>query len=200
MLFISNSALTVIIIICFMGANVLTKMYFDTFSAVAKAVLDRCMDLRKVGKEGSKQEDTCTGWWQSAKAVMDCCMDLLKVGKEGSKQEDTCTADNEQYKVEFDYEFLDDYCDNQVCQKHHASEDSGRVDGARLKDKLAKNKGFVADWGPKSFSRRKHPLALMVSWLNCTSNSMLYGKLMVNLIVKLLSIRREKHFLDKNWI
>ena len=83
-------------------------------------------------------------------------MKLGKVRKQGSTQDDT-----EQYKVEFIYEFLDDYNDIPFCQ--NASEDSDNGADANSVDEVENNKGLAAKWGPKKFSRRKHPLALMVS-------------------------------------
>ena len=74
--------------------------------------------------------------------------------------EDRNTADDKRFKVEFCYEFLDDYRD----KRRGTTEVSG-LDDASSEDPAAepKNKGFVAKWGPEVFSRNQHPLALMVS-------------------------------------
>ena len=88
-------------------------------------------------------------------------MKLGKVRKQGSTQDGMSTTDTEQYKVEFIYEFLDDYNDIPFCQ--NASEDSDNGADANSVDEVENNKGLAAKWGPKKFSRRKHPLALMVS-------------------------------------
>lgn len=92
-----------------------------------------------------------------AKVVLDNCMDMRKVQKPGSSQLNEITSDTEQYEVEFNFEFLEDYGDK------HASEVTDKTDGTNASNEEEKNKGFAAKCGPKEFSRRKHPLALMVS-------------------------------------
>ncbi len=84
------------------------------------------------------------------------------------------TNDTEQCKVEFSYEFLDDYHDDipfwqkYVCprSKHHTYDDFNNGADANFMDEVEKNEGIAAKWGPKKFSRRNHPLALMVSWFD----------------------------------
>ena len=86
------------------------------------------------------------------------------------------------YKVEFNYEFLDDYrdpCFKQTLQKpvrkvarslhlknrDELSDVASTIDETSSMEEVEKNKGFVATWGPEAFSPKYHPLALMVSWL-----------------------------------
>ena len=89
-------------------------------------------------------------------------MDLRKVVlKQGSAADSKKTNDTMQYEVEFNYEFLDDY--------HDTSDDSNILDEASSMEEAQKNKGFIAKWGPKGFSRKNHPLALMVSWFELTT-------------------------------
>ena len=89
-------------------------------------------------------------------------MKLGKVRKQGSTQDGMSTTDTEQYKVEFIYEFLDDYNDKPFWQNTAEDPDSGA--DANSVNEVENNKGLAAKWGPKGFSRRKHPLALMVSY------------------------------------
>ena len=89
-------------------------------------------------------------------------MDLRKVAlKQGSAAHSKKTNDTMQYEVEFNYEFLDDY--------HDTSDDSNIPNEASSMEEAKKNKGFIAKWGPKGFSRKNHPLALMVSWFELTT-------------------------------
>lgn len=107
-----------------------------------------------------------------AKAVLDRCM----VDKEDKN--------TEKYKVEFNYEFLDDYhdlpwrerwrkkipcCfpkvntdeDNEMAKnKYVVSDITSDVDTTAAEN--AKSKRCVAAWGPPGFSPITHPLQLMV--------------------------------------
>lgn len=101
-------------------------------------------------------------------------MNLRKVKMQRSTQDSMSTNDTEQYKIEVNYEFLDDYHDDTpfwqkyVCPRseHHIYDDFNNGADANFMDEMEKSKGFAAKWGPKKFSRRKHPLALMVSWFD----------------------------------
>ena len=72
-----------------------------------------------------------------AKEVLDRCMSVA--------------TDTNQ--LEMNYEFLEDY---------HASDNSDKNAGSGSE----KSEEFVAEWRPKGFSRKYHPLALMVSRIN----------------------------------
>lgn len=87
----------------------------------------------------------------AAKAVLDNCMRVV----------DTQEANSKRCKVEFSYEFLDDYRD-----KKRDTTELSSLDAASSMDLEAGNKGFVAKWGPEVFSRTYHPLGLMVSWFD----------------------------------
>ena len=114
-----------------------------------------------------------------AKAVLDRCM------VDNVTLEDRNIMNTKDYKVEFNYEFLDDYCDpsfKQTLQKqipvrkvtrdlslknrYELSDIASTVDETSSVEEVEKNKGFVATWGPEAFSPKYHPLALMVSWLD----------------------------------
>ena len=72
-----------------------------------------------------------------AKEVLDRCMSV--------------TTDTNQ--LEMNYEFLEDY---------HTSDDSDKNAG----NESEKSEEFVPEWRPKGFSRKYHPLSLMVSCIN----------------------------------
>lgn len=95
--------------------------------------------------------------------------------------EDKNIMNTKEYEVTFNYEFLDDYRDNTLRQrlrnrltqranarrfhvKNHDefSDTASTVDDVSSLEEVDKNKGFVATWGPESFSSKCHPLALMV--------------------------------------
>ena len=98
--------------------------------------------------------------------------------------EDKNIMNTKDYKVEFNYEFLDDYRDasfrqrlqNQISpriarsmrlkSREDLSDVASMVDEASSVEEVEKNKGFVATWGPETYSPKYHPLALMVSWLD----------------------------------
>ena len=97
--------------------------------------------------------------------------------------EDKNVMNTKKYKVEFNFEFLDDYRDESFGERlqrrfsrgpfgkrfnvklhDEASDAASTVDDASSVNKVEKNKGFIANWGPETFSPKFHPLALMVSW------------------------------------
>ena len=113
-----------------------------------------------------------------AKAVLDRCM------VDNITLEDKNIINTKNYKVEFNYEFLDDYRDasfrqrlqNQISpriarglkgkSREDLSDVASTVDETSSVEEVEKNEGFVATWGPETFSPKYHPLALMVSWLD----------------------------------
>ena len=112
-----------------------------------------------------------------AKAVLDRCM------VDNVTHEDKNIMNTKEYEVKFNYEFLDDYRDNTFRQKlrhqltlhsrnarrlnvrnrDEFSDTASTVDDVSSVEEADKNEGFVALWGPESFSPKYHPLALMVS-------------------------------------
>ena len=111
-----------------------------------------------------------------AKAVLDRCM------VDNVTPEDKNIMNTVNYKVEFNYEFLDDYRDvpwrerwqkripccfpkvtveeNEVIKNYAFSDITSTVDDAAAEN--ATSKYFVAAWGPPGFSPITHPLQLMV--------------------------------------
>ena len=96
-------------------------------------------------------------------------------------QENKNIMNTKDYKVEFNYEFLDDYRDETFGRKfgrrfasYHVTEQlkltkrdefsdtASSVDDVASVQTEQKNKGFIAQWGPAVFSPKYHPLALMV--------------------------------------
>ena len=122
-----------------------------------------------------------------AKAVLDRCM------VDNVTPEDKNIMNTNDYKVEFNYEFLDDYRDvpfKERCRrrvpccfpkdtdeydetfKNFAFSDltSAADDGI---DEFTDGKGFVATWGPPGFSTVNHPLRLMVRYVHTHSSRQL---------------------------
>ena len=112
-----------------------------------------------------------------AKEVLDRCM------VDNVTHEDKNIMNTVNYKVEFNYEFLDDYRDvpwrerwrkripccfpnnvpeeeNEVIKNYAFSDITSTVDDAVAEN--ATSKHFVATWGPPGFSPISHPLQLMV--------------------------------------
>jgi len=112
-----------------------------------------------------------------AKEVLDRCM------VDNVTHEDKNIMNTVNYKVEFNYEFLDDYRDvpwrerwrkripccfpnnvpeeeNEVIKNDAFSDITSTVDDAVAEN--ATSKHFVATWGPPGFSPITHPLQLMV--------------------------------------
>jgi len=95
--------------------------------------------------------------------------------------EDKNIMNTREYEVKFNYEFLDDYRDNTLRERlrdrltlranarrlnvrnhDEFSDTASTVDDVSSVEEVDKNEGFVALWGPESFSSKYHPLALMV--------------------------------------
>ena len=111
-----------------------------------------------------------------AKAVLDRCM------VDNVTREDKNIMNTEKYKVEFNYEFLDDYRDVPwkerwrkrvpCCFSKESEEDGELIKNYAFSDvtstvdaigtEHATNQPFVAAWGPSGFSPLAHPLQLMV--------------------------------------
>lgn len=105
-----------------------------------------------------------------AKVVLDHCM------IENDKDKNT---HDQQCNVEFNYEFLEDYCDKPISRKDRRQpskqRDVERLDlqnlsasgahSASSKLDNGKNQDEPARWRPLEFSPKYHPLALMVSWI-----------------------------------
>ena len=129
------------------------------FTAVAKAVLDRCIctsdSSNQEDKNGMNKSESAGRRLVKAipKAVLNHCMSSA----DSDTQEDKNIKKTKGYNVEFNYEYLDDYRDKCATAELAGLDDDSSVDPE------PRNKGFVAKWGPEVFSRNHHPLALMVS-------------------------------------